>query len=65
VVPYLFLYFYAKAETNTETPETNIKTDTSGVKKIWNEYGANTDKKRTMITKTKIYLACIKLKLVK
>jgi hypothetical protein len=26
VVPHLFSYFYAEAETNTETPETNIKT---------------------------------------
>jgi hypothetical protein len=27
VLPYLFSYFYAEAETNTETPEINIKTD--------------------------------------
>jgi hypothetical protein len=66
VVPYLFLYFFAEAETNTEILKTNIKTDNlETVKQIWNEYGANTDKKRMMITRTKRPLACIKLKQVK
>jgi hypothetical protein len=42
VVPHLFSYFYAKAETNTETPETNMKTDTFG-----NRNGTNTVQTRT------------------
>jgi hypothetical protein len=37
VVPYLFPYFYAEAEMNTETPETNMKMDTSE-----NKNGTNT-----------------------
>jgi hypothetical protein len=37
MVPHLFLYFYAEAKINTETHETNIKTDTSE-----NRNGTNT-----------------------
>jgi hypothetical protein len=33
----IFFYFYAKAETNTETPKTNMKTGTSE-----NSHGMNT-----------------------
>jgi hypothetical protein len=29
MVPHMFSYFYAEAKTNTETPETNMKEDTS------------------------------------
>jgi hypothetical protein len=42
VVPHLFSYFYAEAETNTETPETNMKIDSSG-----NRHGTNTARTRT------------------
>jgi hypothetical protein len=37
VVPHLFSYFYAEAEANIETPETNMKIDTSE-----NRHGTNT-----------------------
>jgi hypothetical protein len=37
VVPHLFSYFYAEAEMNTQTPETNMKMDTSE-----NRNGTNT-----------------------
>jgi hypothetical protein len=42
VLPHLFSYFYAEAETNAETPETNMKTDTFG-----NKYGTNTVRMQT------------------
>jgi hypothetical protein len=38
---HLFSYFYAEAETNTETPETNMKMDTSE-----NRDGTNTVRTR-------------------
>jgi hypothetical protein len=47
VVPHLFSYFYAEAEMNTETPETNMKTDTSGNRH--GKYGANMDEKWMII----------------
>jgi hypothetical protein len=37
-----FYFFYAEAETNTESPETNMKTDTSG-----NRHGTNTARTQT------------------
>jgi hypothetical protein len=40
VLPHLFSYFYAEAETSMETPKTNMKIDTFG-----NKYGANADEK--------------------
>jgi hypothetical protein len=40
-MPHLFSYFYAEAEMNTETPETNMKTDTSE-----NKNGINTVRTR-------------------
>jgi hypothetical protein len=45
VVPHLFSYFYAKTETNTETPETNMKTDTSETDIEWiqREHGRKAD----------------------
>jgi hypothetical protein len=30
VLPHLFSYIFAEAETNTETPEMNMETDTTG-----------------------------------
>jgi hypothetical protein len=39
---YLFSYFYVEAETNRETPEINMKTDSSR-----NKHGANTAQTRT------------------
>jgi hypothetical protein len=44
VVPHLFSYFFAEAETNTETPKTNMKTDIIG-----SRYGPNTVRRRNMI----------------
>jgi hypothetical protein len=52
VVPHFFSYFYAEAEMNTETPETNMKMDTSE-----NRNGTNSVRTRTkkqMIIGTKI-----------
>jgi hypothetical protein len=42
VVPHLFSYFYAEAEINTETPETNMKTDTSENRNGTNTVGTQT-----------------------
>jgi hypothetical protein len=52
VVPYLFSYFYAEAEMNTETLETDIKTDTSEteIERIRYEHGRKEDDYRNQKT---------------
>jgi hypothetical protein len=52
VVPHLFLYFYAEAETNTEISKTKMKTDTSENKmeRIRYEHGQKADDYRNQKT---------------